>query len=59
MIVGSRGFSRAIGAISVLIEAPVDGRPGRRRSVQAHSRAIRQPRIAARVTGKILAQQRR
>jgi hypothetical protein len=49
------GFSRAIRRISVLSDATVDGRPGRRRSVKLHFRATRlrcQRKIVAGVTGK-------
>jgi hypothetical protein len=52
------GFSCAIRTISVLIETPVEGRPGRRRSAKVHLRATRlrcQRRIVAGVTGKIFA----
>jgi hypothetical protein len=48
--------------ISVLTETPVDGRPGRRRSVKVHLRATKrrcQRRIVAGATGKISAHRRR
>jgi hypothetical protein len=56
------GFSRAIRRTSVLSDAPVDGRPGRRRSVKVHLRATRlrcQREIVAGVTGKISAHRQR